>query len=103
MTILAFVLSVFVGVGSLAFAYNDAGYQMLARYLLVFGGLWLFAIWQRWRWFSSIGIFILVALAGFGLWNELSPGMDDRWRTGWTICLGSDRVHAPSALRGADR
>ena len=63
-----------MGVGSLAFAYNDAGYQMLARYLLVFGGLWLFAIWQRWRWFSAIGIFILVALAGFGLWVELSPG-----------------------------
>ena len=74
MTIFAFVLSVLMGAGSLAFAYNIAGYQMLARYLLVFGGLWLFAIWQHWRWFSSIGIFILVALAGFGLWIELSPG-----------------------------
>jgi hypothetical protein len=74
MTFFTFVLSVLIGVGSLAFAYHNAGYETLARWLLIFGGLWLFAIWRRWRWFSSIGIFVLVALAGYGLWNEFSPG-----------------------------
>ena len=74
MTIFVFVLSVFVGVGSLALAYNNADYPMLTRWLLFFGVLWLFAIWRRWCWFSSIGIFVLVALAGYGLWIELSPG-----------------------------
>jgi hypothetical protein len=73
MTIFALTLSILIGVGSLAFAYYNAGYEIFTRWLLIFGGLWLFAIWQRWRWFSSIGIFVLVSLAGYGLWNELSP------------------------------
>lgn len=73
MTIFVLLLSISIGVGSLAFAYNNAGYEIITRWLLIFGGLWFFAIWQRWRWFSSIGIFVLVTLAGYGLWNELSP------------------------------
>ena len=63
-----------MGVGSLAFAYNNAGVEIFARWLLVFGGLWLFAVWRRWSWTSSVGIFVLVGLAGYGLWINLSPG-----------------------------
>jgi len=74
MTLFAFALSVLMGVGSLAFAYDTAGFEMLARGLLIFGVLWFFAARQRWAWFSSIGIFVLVTLAGYGLWHELSPG-----------------------------
>jgi hypothetical protein len=74
MTYFAFVISVLVGIGSLAFAYSNAGYAMVARSLLVMGALWLFAGRKRWVWFSTITLVILVALAGFGLWIELSPG-----------------------------
>lgn len=74
MTIFAFAFSVLMGVGSLAFAYNNAGHEMIARLLLGLGGLWLFTAWRRWTWLSSLGILILVGLAGYGLWNELSPG-----------------------------
>jgi hypothetical protein len=74
MTFFAFILSVFVGVGSLAFAYVNAGYSIVARPLLVLGALWLFAGRQRWVWFSTVALVILVALAGYGLWTELSPG-----------------------------
>jgi len=74
MTYFAFVVSVLMGVGALTYAYNNAGNVLFPRLLLVFGALWLFAGWRRWTWFSSLGILVLVALAGFGLWNELSPG-----------------------------
>jgi len=73
-TLFAFVFSVLMGVGSLAYAYNNAGFVLLARYVLVFAALWLFAGWKRWTWFSAIALLLSLALAGFGLWIELSPG-----------------------------
>jgi len=74
MTLFAFVFSVLMSAGSLAYAYNTAGFVMLARYVLVFAALWLFAGWKRWTWFSAIVLLLSLALAGFGLWVELSPG-----------------------------
>jgi len=74
MSFFAFVISVIMGMGSLAFAYNNAGFDQIARGLLVAGAIWLFAGWRRWTWFSVIGILFSVALAGFGLWIALSPG-----------------------------
>ena len=74
MSYFAFVVSVFMGVGSLAYAYSSTGFDGLVRGLLVLGLLWLFAGWKRWTWFSIIAILLTVALAGFGLWIELSPG-----------------------------
>jgi len=70
----AFVTSVLMGVGSLSFAYAGGGFGLVARGLLILGALWLFAGRQRWVWFSTIALLILVSLAGFGLWIELSPG-----------------------------
>ena len=63
-----------MGVGSLSFAYAGGGFGLVARGLLILGALWLFAGRQRWVWFSTIALLILVSLAGFGLWIELSPG-----------------------------
>jgi hypothetical protein len=74
MTFAAFVASVLLGVGSLSYAYAGAGFAQIARFLLLFGALWIFAGWRCWTWFSSLGILSLVALAGFGLWVELPPG-----------------------------
>ncbi|MBN1454457.1 MAG: hypothetical protein JW963_25795 [Anaerolineales bacterium] len=74
MTLFAFVFSVLMSTGSLAYAYNAAGFGMLARYVMVFAALWLFAGYKRWTWFSAIALLLSVALAGFGLWIELSPG-----------------------------
>ena len=74
MSYFAFVISVLVGVGSLTYAYASTGLDGLVRGLLVLGALWLFAGWKRWTWFSVIAILVTVALAGFGLWIELSPG-----------------------------
>lgn len=74
MTYFAFVISVLMGIGSLVFAYSDVGFDLVARVLVVFGVFWLYAGWRRWVWVSTIGILLLVALAGFGLYIELSPG-----------------------------
>ena len=74
MSYFAFVVSVLIGVGSLSLAYADAGLGLLARGLLILGALWLFAGWKRWNWFSAIALLVLVTLAGFGLWFELSSG-----------------------------
>ena len=74
MSFFAFVISVLMGVGSLAFVYNGAGFEQVARGILIIGAIWLFAGWKHWTWFSIMGILLSVALAGFGLWIELSPG-----------------------------
>ena len=74
MSLFVFIFSVLMGAGSLAYAYNGAGFVMLARYILVIGVLWLYAGWKRWTWFSAIALLLCVALAAFGLWINLSPG-----------------------------
>jgi hypothetical protein len=74
MSFFAFVVSVLMGMGSLAYAYSGTGFDGLVRGLLILGALWLLAGWKRWTWFSIIAILLTVALAGFGLWIELSPG-----------------------------
>jgi hypothetical protein len=74
MSYFAFVIGVLMGVGSLSYAYAGRGFEQVARVLLVLGVVWLFAGRQRWVWFSTIALVILVALAGFGVWIQLSPG-----------------------------
>lgn len=74
MSYFAFIISVLMGVGSLAYAYSDTPFDGLVRGLLLLGVLWLFAGRQRWVWFSVVAILLMVALAGFGLWIGLSPG-----------------------------
>lgn len=74
MSFIAFVFSVLMGVGSLVFAYTGTSYQTFVRGLLVFGALWIYAGFRRWTWFSSGGILLFVAIAGYGLWIGLSTG-----------------------------
>lgn len=73
MTGAAFVVSVVLGSGSLAFAFAQAGFLQVARWLLFLGAAWLLAEWRRWTWFSSLGFLALLVLAAFGLWIELPP------------------------------
>jgi hypothetical protein len=74
MSYFAFVTSVLIGIGSISYAYAGHGFGLVARAMLFLGALWLFAGRQRWVWFSTIALAILVCLAGYGLWIELSPG-----------------------------
>ena len=72
MSYFVFVISVLMGVGSLAYAY--AVIIPLSRGLLILGAIWLFAGRKRWTWFSTIMLLLLVTLAGIGLWFGLSSG-----------------------------
>jgi len=74
MNFFAFVISVLMGVGSLAYVYSGTGFDQLVRGLLILGALWLYAGRKRWTWFSTIALLLSVALAGYGLWVGLSPG-----------------------------
>jgi hypothetical protein len=74
-TLFALVFSIVFGVGSLAFGYHMAGLTQFVRWIILFGAVWLFAVWQRWRWFAYIGIAFNLFAAALGLWFlNFSPG-----------------------------
>jgi hypothetical protein len=68
------IFSILLGVGSLAWAYEAQGLAAPARWLMFFGLAWLFAAWRRWTWFAGLGLFVLIAAAGLGLWIGLPFG-----------------------------
>jgi hypothetical protein len=74
-TLLALVLSIILGAGSLAWGYAQVGLPQLARWILAFGLLWLVAVWRRWRWFATVGLSVYFLVAALGLWFlNFSPG-----------------------------
>ncbi len=68
MTVLALLLSIVIGALSLAWGYVQVGLPQLARWILLFEGLWLVATWQRWRWFAHVGLAFNFLAAALGLW-----------------------------------
>jgi len=70
----AFLVSLVVGMGSLAWSFAQAGHELLALFLLIYGGAWLLAGWRGWVWLSTGGIFLSLGLAAYGLWVDLSTG-----------------------------
>ncbi len=74
MTLFALIFSVLISSVSLAWGFAQSGLTSIAIWLLMLGAFWLFAIWQRWEWASSVGLIIYVIAAALGLWLHLSPG-----------------------------
>lgn len=68
MTLIALVLSIVVGAGTLAWGYVQVGLAQPARWILLFEAVWLIATWQRWRWFSHVGLAFNFLAAALGLW-----------------------------------
>jgi len=74
-TLIGLLFSLVLGAGSLAWGYLQAGLLQFARWILLFGGLWLLAIWRRWTWFAPIGLIFNFLAAAVGLWFlDFSPG-----------------------------
>jgi hypothetical protein len=74
-TLIALILSIVVGEASLAWGYLQVGLPHLARWILIFGAVWLATIWQRWRWFAYIGLTFNFLAAALGLWFlNFAPG-----------------------------
>jgi hypothetical protein len=74
MTVVALVFNVILCAGSLAWGYAQAGLDSFARWILIFGAMWLIGLWRRLAWFSSLGLLAAVFTAGLGLWLGISPG-----------------------------
>ena len=54
--------------GSLAWGYAQVGLPDFAQWIIIFGLVWLFAVWQRWHWFSYVGLGFNLLAAALGLW-----------------------------------
>jgi hypothetical protein len=75
MTVLALLASILLGTISLAWGYVGVGLSPLARWIVVFGVVWLVAVWKRWRWFAHVGLAVNFLAAALGLWFlDFPPG-----------------------------
>lgn len=74
MIVIATYISIVIGMSSLAWAFSQPGFDSFARWAMFFGVIWLFARWQRWWWFSALGLILTVILAAVGVWYEVAPG-----------------------------
>jgi hypothetical protein len=72
--ILALVFSIIISTGSIAWGYAGAGFQVVTGWIISFGALWIFSLWRKWRWFSSLGLLLSILLAIFGLWFNFIIG-----------------------------
>ena len=66
------VSSIIISTGSLAWGFAEAGFVVFARWILIFGAVWLFSQWRGWQWFSSFGLFFAVFASVFGFWFGFS-------------------------------
>lgn len=70
MTLVAFILSVILGTGSLAYGYSQMGLTNPTRWFVLLGILWLVAHQRKYYWFSSLALFFIIAAAAYGVWVE---------------------------------
>jgi len=73
MTIIALIISIILGTGSLAIGYSQMGLTDPARWFVFLGALWLAAHWRKWYWFSSVGLLSTIIAAAYGVWREFPP------------------------------
>lgn len=71
MTIIALILSILLGVVSLAIGYLQAGISNYTFWFLLLGVIWLVAHFRKWYWFSSIALLLIVFAAAYGVWREI--------------------------------
>lgn len=69
MTIIAMILSILLGTGSLAYGYSQAGSADPARWFLWIAVLWILSQWRRVYWASSVAFVLVIAGAAYGVWN----------------------------------
>ena len=74
MTLVALLSSIVISSVSLAWGFAQGGFTSLSVWILILGAGWLLAIWQDWRWYSSIALFLVTILAALGLWFGFIPG-----------------------------
>ena len=69
MTLIALILSIILGAGSLTFGYSQTGFAGFAGWFVLLGILWLAAQWRKYYWFSSLALVIIIVAAAYGVWH----------------------------------
>src|SRR5215211_7874354 len=70
MTNIALILSILLGVASLAIGYAQGGDARYSLWFLLLGTLWLVTHLRKWYWFSSIALLMIIFAAAYGVWRE---------------------------------
>jgi hypothetical protein len=70
LTLVAFILTVLLGTGSLAYGYLQAGLVGPVRWFVLLGIIWLLAHWRKLYWFSALGLFLTLTGAAAGVWLQ---------------------------------
>jgi hypothetical protein len=73
-TLVALLSSIVICSASLAWGFAQSGFISFSTWILILGAGWLFAVWQEWKWYSSVALFLSTVAAAFGLWFGLVPG-----------------------------
>lgn len=74
MTLIALLSSIVISSASLAWGFAQRGFTSFSTWIIILGVGWLFAVWQRWNWYSSFALFVFTVIAAFGLWFGFVPG-----------------------------
>ena len=72
MTIVAMILSIILGTGSLAYGYLQADLPDPARWCVLLGIVWILAHWRKYYWFSGLALLLTLAAAAYGVWNSFT-------------------------------
>lgn len=70
MTLIALIISVLLGIVSLAVGYSQGGASTYSFLFLLLAGSWLVTHFRKWYWFSSIALLLIVFAAAYGVWRE---------------------------------
>jgi hypothetical protein len=74
MTLIALLSSIVICSASLAWGFALRGFTSVSIWILILGAGWLVAIWQEWKWYSSVALFVATVASAFGLWFNFVPG-----------------------------
>ena len=74
MTLIALLSSIVICSASLAWGFAQRGFTSFSTWIIILGAGWLFAIWQDWKWYSSVALFLATVVAALGLWFGFIPG-----------------------------
>ena len=72
MTLVAMILSIILGTGSLAYGYFQAGMPDPARWCTLLGIVWILAHWRKVYWFSALGLLLTIGAAAYGVWHNFT-------------------------------
>jgi hypothetical protein len=73
-TLFALLSSIVICSASFAWGFAQRGFTSFSTWILILGAGWIFAVWQDWKWYSSIALFLSTVLSAIGLWYGFIPG-----------------------------